>query len=319
MSNVTSLPSNMTQVSINNKINDIFRITFLVSVIVCIFFFAYLVTIILTVFFTKPSLRENSRYFLFAHMLINDAAYLAVSLFLVIITSNIPVLLPVPVCYTIVMVSSASYKITPYNLGVMALERYVAICFPLRHSEFCTRRRSGVALVVIWAIGLIPNIADAIILSTSVPRSFFSLHVICARSSFMKTSLQSLIRDLTHILSFSLVGLIILFTYIRIMMVALRIGSGKESAMKAGKTVILHAVQLILCLMAFSYNLTETYLRQYMYLLPLGNFFLFMCLPRFISPLIYGIRDEVFRNYIKRFMLCRRLRIHEIKIVVVKE
>uniref|UniRef100_A0A6I8S6W8 G-protein coupled receptors family 1 profile domain-containing protein n=2 Tax=Xenopus tropicalis TaxID=8364 RepID=A0A6I8S6W8_XENTR len=319
MWNVTSAPGNTTQVSpTNSQLGVIIRTTFFVSVLVCLFFFAYLVTIILTVFFTKPSLRENSRYVLFAHMLINDVVYLVMTLYLAIITSYLPMRLPAHVCYAIVMLSSASYKVTAYNLGVMALERYVAICFPLRHSEFCTRQRSAIALVGIWAIGLIPNIADCIILSTSVPSSFFSLHVICARSAFMNTSVQTLIRNLTHILSFTLVGLIIIFTYIKIMMVALRVDSGKESAIKASRTVMLHAIQLFLCLMAFSNNLLEIYLMEYMYLLPLGSFFLFMCLPRFISPLIYGIRDEVFRNYIKRFMLCRQLRVHKIKIVVFK-
>ncbi|XP_063813031.1 odorant receptor 131-2-like [Pseudophryne corroboree] len=273
----------------------------------CFCLFIFFMAIILWAFFSTSHMEEEPRYILFVHMLINDAVYLVLGLFVFFVTAYV-IYFPVPVCYILVMVTSTSFKVTPYTLAVMCLERYVAICFPLRHAEVCTRQKSYLAIAMIWIIGLIPNVADFIILCSSVKQDFFYHYCLCVRSEFVLTEAQNTIRSLVHATTFSLVGLIIVFTYIKIMLVAVKLDSGKASASKAGRTVIMHACQLLLCMTAFTYTLTEAYLRKYLYMLPVINFFFFMCLPRFISPLIYGIRDEVFSKYLKRFVLCKPVR-----------
>ncbi|KAM3936226.1 odorant receptor 131-2-like [Leptodactylus fuscus] len=252
-------------------------------------------------------MHEEPRYILFAHMLVNDTIYVILGLLLVFLISYL-VFLPVPICYILVTVSSSSLKVTPYNLAVMSLERYVAICYPLRHTMWCTHQKAILSIVAIWIIALLPNVVDFMILCFSVPSNYFSLYCLCSRSVFMKTQVQDILRTLVHALGFSLVGLIIIFTYVKIMVVAIKIDSGKGTASKAAKTVILHAVQLLLCMTALCYNFIEIYLRKYLYMLPLINFFFFMYLPRFISPVIYGLRDEVFFKQIKRIVLCKALR-----------
>ncbi|XP_075053745.1 odorant receptor 131-2-like [Mixophyes fleayi] len=275
--------------------------------LICFCLFIYFMAIILSVYFTTAHVQEDARYILFIHMLINDTVYLTLGLFVFFTTAYL-IYFPVPICYILVTLSTMGFAVTPYNLAVMCLERYIAICFPLRHAAFCTRKKSFVAIAVIWIIGFIPNLADFIILCFSVENNFFPFYCLCVRSVFMFSKAQNNLWSITHVLTFSLVGLIIVFTYIKIMLVALKINSGKSFASKAGKTVILHAFQLLLCLTAFTYTITEAYLRKHLYMLPLINFFFFMCLPRFISPLIYGIRDEVFSKCIKRFVLCKPFR-----------
>ncbi|KAM4702126.1 odorant receptor 131-2-like [Discoglossus pictus] len=300
MTNVTS--------GYTNSFSPSLKLTVSVLMLLCLFMFLYFIIVLLSIYFTSTHVRENTRYILFAHMLINDALYTIIGLFL-LITALYILYLPVPLCYLLVTVSSSSFKVTPYNLAVMALERYVAICFPLRHAEFCTHRNALIAIALIWAIGLIPNIVDFIVLCSSVHVDFFYLDVMCARATFTITTMQNNIRFFTHTMTFSLVGLIIVFTYIKIMLVAMNIDTNKASASKAGKTVMLHAVQLLLCMTAFSYTLTELYFRAYFYILPIMNFAVFMCLPRFLSPLIYGIRDDVFKRYLKQYLLCNPSRI----------
>ncbi|XP_073525063.1 odorant receptor 131-2-like [Phyllobates terribilis] len=263
--------------------------------------------IMLNVYFTTSHVHQEPRYILFAHMLISDTIYIVMGLFVFFSTAYL-VYFPVPICYIAVTISSVSFKIAPYNLAVMSLERYVAICFPLRHTEWCTRQKAILTIVAIWIIGIIPNVADFMILCFSVRNDYFSIFCLCTRLAFLKNTAQDTLRTLTHILSFSFVGLIIVFTYIKIMLIAVRVDSGKPMASKAGKTVMLHAFQLLLCMTAFSYNLIETYLRKYFLMLPFVNFFFFMCLPRFISPLIYGFRDETFLKCIKRILHCKHLR-----------
>ncbi|XP_075449340.1 odorant receptor 131-2-like [Ascaphus truei] len=297
MANSTALYSNITQVSVySNKNIETVRMALLILCI-CFCFFLYFLTLILCVYFTTAHIRENTRYVLFVHMLINDTLYLVlvITLFL---GALYMVFLPVPLCYFLVSLCTTSFRVTPYNLAVMALERYVAICYPLRHAQLCTPQRSHAAIAIIWAVGFLPCVADFIALSSSVGTKFFSLNVVCSQPGLLKTSEQNTMRSITLVLSFALVGLIIVYTYIRIMLIARKFSSGKSSAFKAGKTVMLHAFQLLLCMTSFTSYLIDTYIKYYLDSLPIINFLLFTCLPRFLSPFIYGVRDEVFRKYI---------------------
>ncbi|OCT96397.1 hypothetical protein XELAEV_18014074mg [Xenopus laevis] len=254
--------------------------------------FLSLVSVILFVFFSIVQVRESARYVLFAHMLINDTLYLSLGLYLMV-TSLYFAFIPVPVCYVIVTLVSCTFKITPYNLAVMSLERYVAICHPLRYVEICSGHRSGVTIAGLWALAMAPNVADFISLSLSADRTFYSLHVICTKEILILNITQQHIRSNTLIVSVSLVAIIILYTYVKVMLVAQKFGSGNSSAIKAGKTVLLHAFQLFLSMIALLTPFIVTSNKEYISILPISNFLFFTCLPRFIGPLIYGLRDEL--------------------------
>ncbi|KAM9319783.1 odorant receptor 131-2-like [Gastrophryne carolinensis] len=296
MANSSNIPTNLTQLSISNEI----RMTSMLPVFFCFSIFLFFMAAMLTTFFTSQVARETARYILFAHMLINDTVYLALGLFLF----YFPNTLPVPFCYLIVTISSVSLKVTPYNLAVMSLERYIAILLPLRHGEFCTIQRTCLMILLIWTIGLIPNVVDFIIMCLSVDKSFFLLYVQCHRGAFIINPVQDSIRVFVNAFTFSMVGLIIILTYIRIMMVAMKITLGRAFATKAGKTVMLHAIQLLLCMTAFSYGIIELFIKNNTVLLAVINFCFFMCLPRFLSPMIYGIRDELFRSVLGKYLCC---------------
>ncbi|XP_063297071.1 odorant receptor 131-2-like [Pelobates fuscus] len=303
MLNLTDYYANNSEVA-QTSIKLEIKMIILTPIVISFCCFLYITAIILNVYIITPQIQENGRYMLFAHMLVNDLMYVTLAGILFLFTL-FPVYFPVTICYLFVTVSSTSFKVTPYNLAAMSLERYVAICYPLRHAEFSTKQRTGNMIAFIWVVGLIPNIVDFIILAVSINIDYFSRYVLCSRVSFLNTAIQSTLRSFIHAFTFSLVGLIIVFTYVKIMLVANRIDSGKRSASKASKTVMLHAFQLLLCMTAFTYPVTETYLKGYIIMLPILNFCLFMCLPRFLSPLIYGIRDDAFRTCITRYVFCK--------------
>ncbi|XP_063806688.1 odorant receptor 131-2-like [Pseudophryne corroboree] len=259
----------------------------------------YFITVLLNVFFSSPQMRENARYVLFAHMLINDAFYLAMGMF-ILLSAIYYVYLPLPICCIMLSLAASSFRVTPYNLAVMSLERYIAICFPLRHLEFCTAGRAKSAVFIVWVVGFAPSIADICVIAYYGDKTVFSFHVLCNLSMLKISPIQNIIRSFIHIFSFTMVAIIILLTYIKVMLVARKFGPGGSSAFRAGKTVLLHAVQLMLCMVSFISSLAETYISNYIKYTLLSNFIIFTCLPRFLSPVIYGIRDEAFSKYIRR-------------------
>ncbi|KAM5180532.1 odorant receptor 131-2-like [Mantella aurantiaca] len=281
--------------------NNIIRATLFVPIVILFSIFIYFMVIILKVFFASPRVRENSRYILFIHMLVNDMIYISVS-FLLYFGTTYYLYWPLSLCFLIISICTCSFRVTPYNLAVMSLERYAAICHPLRHAKICNVQRSKVAMVAMWVVGFAPQIISFITFCFTAEKTMFSLNVVCDWPSLIITQGQAIQRTVAEVVSFAVVGGTIFFTYFKVIMVAQKVGSAK-SASKAGKTVLLHAFQLLLCMLAFTSVFTEKYLRQYFYLLPLTNYIVFMCLPRLISPLIYGIRDEVFSKHMTK--LCR--------------
>ncbi|XP_063806689.1 odorant receptor 131-2-like [Pseudophryne corroboree] len=296
MANSTQLNGTMT--AQDNKTTSAIRTTVLVVMLSLFCIFLYFMSVILNAFFTVPHVRQNPRYILFIHMLVNDLVYLAVSFLLFTFVVYL-VYMPVPICYTILTFSTCAFRITPYNLAAMSLERYAAICHPLRHAELCTAQRSSSAIAIMWTVGLIPQLADFIAFCFSVEKRVFSLNILCNWPDLTVNEVQEVLKIVSTVLSFTTVGLIIAYTYIQVMLVAQRIVSGK-SASKAGKTVLLHAFQLMLCMLSFNTSHAEKYLTPYFYFTPLMNFFLLICIPRFINPLIYGVRDEVLGKHMRK-------------------
>ncbi|KAM8977708.1 odorant receptor 131-2-like [Pelodytes ibericus] len=288
--NVTSSPG--------KKNLEIIKTGLVVLTALCFCIFLYFVAIILSTYCNTTTIRENARYVLFAHMLVNDTLYLLVG-FALVIANMYTYYIPGPVCIVVYTLASATFRITPYNLAVMSLERYAAICFPLQHVSFCTVQKANIAVVIMWVLGFIPNIVEFVTIGPSI-QNLFSVSVVCNQEVLLRSPWQAMIRSLTLLLSFALVGIIILYTYVKVTVVARQITSSKSSAQKAGKTVMLHAFQLLLCMAALITTHKETYPNNFIDFSPLTKFFLLSCLPRFLSPIIYGIRDKVLSKRMKK-------------------
>ncbi|XP_053312117.1 odorant receptor 131-2-like [Spea bombifrons] len=300
MANSTAFYANGTPSSIqDNKTSTHIKTALMVVMFLCFFFFLYFILVILSAFFTTAQIRENARYILFAHMLVNDTLYLGLGI--ILFMANVHVLyVPGPVCFWLYELSSSTFRNTPYNLAVMSLERYVAICLPLRHAELCTCQRAYAAIGVVWSLGFIPNVAEMFLMGSSL-KNFFSISVLCTQEVLVLNPIQIIIRSVAFLFNFALVGLVILYTYIKVMKVARQMTSNKSSAVKASRTVMLHAFQLLLYMTSLLYLLMEQFPKQDAEFVPLAKFFTLTCLPRFLSPVIYGIRDELLRKHMKKF------------------
>ena len=103
-------------------------------------------------------------------------------------------------------------------------------------------------------------------------------------------------------------AVIVLYTYIKILLETKKMRQDRASVNKAMHTVLLHGFQLLLCLMAFNNQITERLLLLNAYWSPrelyFFNYFCFILIPRFLSPLIYGWRDKSLRDHMRRAALC---------------
>uniref|UniRef100_W5MFV5 Kappa-type opioid receptor-like n=1 Tax=Lepisosteus oculatus TaxID=7918 RepID=W5MFV5_LEPOC len=306
MSNISLAENNIVhQQEIRIEVDWVFGLKVALAVSAC-FFFIYVNGVMLFTLRSKSTFRESSRYILFAHMLFNDSVQLLTSVLLYIFAVAYLHIVRA-VCAVIVIMSSTTFYSSPLNLALMSLERYIAICFPLRHSEIVTPKRTILAICVVWFFGSINQATDVIGILITDP-SFFLTSVFCTQENMLKTKWQVDMKIAITSIYFATVGVILLYTYAAIMLEARSVSSDRASATKARNTVLLHAVQLSLCLTSFLYGVIEALLARmtvsvFIHLRYL-NFVVLLILPRCLSPLIYGLRDESFRPLFKYYFTC---------------
>ncbi|XP_036393656.1 odorant receptor 131-2-like [Megalops cyprinoides] len=288
----------------------------LVQVLVGIFL--YVNCLMICTFFKKEAFRTDTRYILFAQTLFMDSA-LMVFTDLALIGSYFQI--PVPCIPCVIMCTIMAWLTisTPLTLVAMCLERYVAICMPLRHASISTTRTRLLGLVLIWCFSSIPALIVFFIFTSSVPLSFFSTYLICTVEMMIVHNWQAQIRAALFQFYFVIMSIAIGFTYVKITAAARAASDNKKSASKGLRTVVLHAFQLLLCLIQLLCPYVEMAVMKIDIKLFINvryfNFVVFMLASRCLSPLIYGLRDEKFflvlRYYavfglnIKDLYLCR--------------
>ncbi|XP_058487097.1 odorant receptor 131-2-like [Solea solea] len=247
----------------------------------------------------------NPRYILFIHLVVNDMTQVMLTIILFIISYTI-YKLHVSLCCILVLLALFTTENTPLNLACMAVECYIAICFPLRHTQICTIKRTRMVIGLIWATSLLSVLPDLFITLATEPLDFFHSRVLCQRQTVFPHPLIVKKRDITYAVFFVMVWLIIFYTYFRILFMA---KAASQDARKARNTIILHGFQLLLCMTTYVAPSLLSVLQQRFpknYTDSLFAYYIIVqILPRSISPIIYGVRDKTFRRYLKRHLMCK--------------
>ncbi|KAF3855739.1 hypothetical protein F7725_016462 [Dissostichus mawsoni] len=159
---------------------------------------------------------------------------------------------------------------------------------------------------LIWFVSSLSIMPDFFLLLATEPLSFFTSKVLCARDFVFRSSYSLKKRDASHIVCLVLVWLTLLYTYFRILFAA---KGAKGDSKKARNTILLHGFQLLLCMLTYVRPMFKNAL---VFLLPRRHadirFALYVfvqIIPRFVSPIVYGLRDQNFRKYMRRYLLCR--------------
>lgn len=258
-------------------------------------------------FLKKETFRET-RYILFAQTLFADSALMLLTdLTLMGSFYQHPVnLIP---CYIFCTLTSLVSVVSPMTLVAMCLERYVAICMPLRHSSISTPKNTFIGLLVIWSVSFIIPLFIFIVCFAYIPPGVLRIYVVCTVEAMLQIKWLADMRATSLQLLFFIMLSIIVSTYIKIVLAARSASSERKNSTNKGlKTIILHGVQLLLCMMQLLIPYIEMPLWKVNVMLFVNvrytNFILFLILPRCLSPLVYGLRDKKFYNALKYYAFC---------------
>ncbi|XP_053279182.1 odorant receptor 131-2-like [Pleuronectes platessa] len=285
-----------TEYKMNNKV-------MLIQVIVVLFLCINL--LLITTFFTKEVFYTTMRYVLFAVTLMSDCLFL----FLAVILNYSRYTIQMWLCLIIYIISSLYMFVTPVTLTAMTLERYVAICLPLRHAELCSPRSTLHGILIIHSLSSLPCIVFLSIFFASASYSSYTQVRICTLEIFIIHTWQGHLTSAINQFYFLIMCITIVFSYVKIMRAAKAAsGEDKQSTWRGLRTVGLHALQLLLCLIQLWCPFIESAVLQINLMLFIKvrffNYITFILAPRCLSPLIYGLRDEMFFNALKKLALC---------------
>ena len=301
MHNVTGLSGNSTSPT---NLHVIIK----VCVVVPFFsIFLFCIVLMLYIFASNRHFMDSTRYILFAFMLVNDALVMMFSVLLFLLAMG-QLRFPIVFCAPLLFFSTASFLNTPLILATMSLERYVAIMYPLQCPPAWRSDRVWIILLCLWLISCVLPTVDFSIAGARPGLDVLSTPVYCSTVVLNSSTVQTLFKVSLNGFFFGAVALMILYTYIKILLETKKMRQDRASVNKAMHTVLLHGFQLLLCLLAFTNPISEQLLVLHANWLPddiyFFNYFCFILIPRFLSPLIYGWRDKSLRDHMRRAALC---------------
>ncbi|KAK2827961.1 hypothetical protein Q5P01_018995 [Channa striata] len=304
--------ANWTNVSVGLQYQDLLGLVLfsvLSTVTCCIFLF-----INGTMLFTlrsKPLFSESPCYILLYNLLFADTAHLAQSQVLYLL-AGCRIMLTYPACGVLTMLANLTTTISPLTLVVMSMERFVAVCYPLRHATVITIRTTEVTILTVWTFSSI-NVFTRVILLLNFPfKDLQSLQMkdFCSPESLLLDPTSALFNKVFTYFVFVSAGAAVSFSYIGVTIAARSASKNKASARKARNTLLLHLVQLGLSLSSTIYNPLLTAISKVLdrIILLRIQMFLYVCiiiLPRCMSGLIYGIRDQNIRPVLMYNLCCQ--------------
>ncbi|XP_077449183.1 odorant receptor 131-2-like [Stigmatopora argus] len=249
----------------------------------------------------KRVFREASRYILLYNLLLGDTLQLLSSQVLFVLSSA-RTTLSYPMCGILIMFSQLATQTTPVFLVLMSLERYVAICHALRHASIATTRNTTAAVLAVWIFCFLTVLVQGLFL-IKIPFDLLGglqMTQLCSMTTLFILPISELFYKVYIYFLFTSSGLTIIFSYVGIISVARSAATVKDSVRKAQRTLLLHMVQLGLGLLSIMYTtliLAISSLLSWEVVLrfQFGLYVLFFLLPKCLSPLIYGLRDEKIR------------------------
>ncbi|CAN9501249.1 unnamed protein product [Ophioblennius macclurei] len=260
---------------------------------------------------TKAVFRDTCRYILLYNLLFSDTVQLAVSQLLYLL-ATFGLRLSYPVCGVLITISNIVLRISPVTLVVMSFDRYVAVCYPLRHPTIVTLNKTRGAICVIWAISSVKVFSQIGSLIEKPYDSLNSLQMegLCSIENMLVGPIAALFDKVYENTLFISSGVSVSFSYIGVLVAARSASTDKVSASKAHKTLLLHLIQLGLSLASIMFKPVIIFTARTtdvstMKRLRIVFYVCVIMFPRCLSPLIYGLKDQVIRPVLLHYLFCQ--------------
>ncbi|XP_030274893.1 odorant receptor 131-2-like [Sparus aurata] len=248
--------------------------------------------------------KSNPRYILFIHLVFNDMNQLTTTISLFIVTYNFRTIYVYHCCLLMVPAIMTTQN-TPLNIAFIAAECYIAVCIPLRYNNLCSVKRTYIVIGIMWTCSSFSVLPDVFILFATEPLEFINSKVMCYRETLFRSKSSLKKRDASHMLFLVVVWLTLFYTYFRILFVA---KAADTDAKKARNTLLLHGFQVLLCMTIYVQPMLQQVLSYFfpgsLSAIYFVLFIINQILPRFVNPIVYGLRDKTFRKYFKMHLLC---------------
>ncbi|KAK7925335.1 hypothetical protein WMY93_007645 [Mugilogobius chulae] len=228
---------------------------------------------------------KSPRYMLLLNLVVADSIVLFMGQFLYM-HSAFYVFLSYPLCGFYMMISYMCSQISPLTLTVMSIERYIAVCFPFRHTNIVTMRNTVFAILCVWGMSCVDIFFHVALLLE------FPFHLLPSlQMKFVCISLALFIGPRSKV--YSTVSTITVFL----------------SSDKARNTLLLHMFQLSLNLMSTlglpAFNAVAALADQALARKLLVVVYIFMVMmPRCLSALTYGLKDSNLRPILVSRLCC---------------
>ncbi|KAG8544785.1 hypothetical protein GDO81_021858 [Engystomops pustulosus] len=203
-------------------------------------------------------------------------------------------------CMVQLYFSCASGSIESYLMTSMAIDRYVAVCFPLRYSLIMSKKVCVLLAFPAWFISLV----NASILPCFVHNlTYFGLVLLKSFYCELKTLMNASVSDISSLKTIIIISIIyigfipsclILASYIRIINTILKIKSS-AGRWKTFSSCSSHLSIVILCYgSAITFYLSQTHEQE------IVLSFMFVTLVPMLNPLVFSLRNRDITQAIRR-------------------
>ncbi|XP_075185915.1 olfactory receptor 6N1-like [Anomaloglossus baeobatrachus] len=207
-----------------------------------------------------------------------------------------------------------------YLLNVMAYDRMVAICDPLRYHAIMTSQHCTILIFSCWILGFTSPIVHLMsVLQLPFCGPNLIDHLFCDLSPLLKLactdiSFTSILNFLISLCIISFTFLFISLTYVKIIITILKMSS-RDGRQKAFSTCASHLTMVLLFYgsLAFIYfRPKKDYIPEYDKLVAIN----YSVLIPFLNPIIYSFRNKEVKNTLKKLLRRKKSQLQELSISI---